>query len=1306
MPPLTPPQQTALVAAVAGAVVGAAALAWSVAHFKGRSHYSAIEAAHVAPENWTKAQVAAWLRENGVSKAAVALCLRFNLTGETLLQVAERDLYRMGVPLRDARIILAAVADLMESPVLRPRLSLPPSPRQSSVANASSRPPPPPPPPQATVPVTAASPGERFEAAWNALMRTCVLQSGDASPTEQQQRAVVYTSALLECFQALSPREQATALALVAAAEDSAATAPAAVAAAATHQSSAVDTPSSPATGAATAAPDAAAGVVREVEQKLQPLHAMLDGFLAFLQSPELNAVPTVDFEELSARVAGQVKRVVRVGEQLPPEMGGPLLRKCEKVFEALKRRHRAADAASTGEQENHAAVMQGLYDLISDVKDPATQELPPAQRAKVLAALLTRAEAMETLTSGAVTDVPRDAQAQKILQPVLQLLQVAVRTAAQEAAVDDESKAAAEAEANEAPTHDGDDEDGKADGGREAEERSMTNADIPVVVETTQKIQKTLQSAEFQHAPAEVRAQLCAVLCQRISALEDRTAGLPGPTQSAVRELLRNTKAALAVVGNAAAATTAAASTNAAQEFNESADEADDEAAADAESEAKEEAETEVPAAAVPPVNVERCVEQLEKIFEFVTSEALEHAPADERRKMAAELMQRVDKIRDEVAGSPAEGPVVSELIEPLYDLLKNMASTQAPSRQFLEVTAPLRDVQGLLNSSTFEQVPHAEQMRIARGIVPQLQRLTAAFATLPASERAAAEELARPISEALLRIMRERSTSDVTPQNVLDRLQAVMRTIQGAEFTTMTPAGRSAWAAKAVAELRRLDDDCASLGPEGDALRPIVQRLEKQLKGLFAADGDEQSTATGEAAAEAAAEAQAEGEEERVWATVRAMQAELTAAEDAGTPVPPARLQQMLSVLGDAAELGDITDEQESRLQVFGEALRQQVEGATAEPGDEAGKEEDEEAQDAEGAGDALESLRVSLQTLLDVAQEDSDMSGAELLSIVAKTEELITMADEAGVKWREDAQCSRAVRSMFNILQESGNRRDAAASPSHVERVLQSSIDALAAAPPRSKKDFVPFMRVLQLTQPAAEQMTNRELELLKKLQEAVIAAMRCLPEPSHAAGEAAGAGVGAEVPEHADEGDGEEEAKEGGEEENEEEAEEDQDGVDAVLDALLDMSSKLRDGSYTAEQLDEFEAIKYNLEDLLTKAGVDPKEAVASVEEQIQLQREALRHAQDKGEDESHVKEEKEGEGEASPLEAVGMGGEAAAEAAEARDGTDVFNEDDEDDAASDGAAAAAAAVTQTDPATRTDENEVNKGGEGEQEIAKP
>lgn len=312
---------------------------------------------------------------------------------------------------------------------------------------------------------------------------------------------------------------------------------------------------------------------------------------------------------------------------------------------------------------------------------------------------------------------------------------------------------------------------------------------------------------------------------------------------------------------------------------------------------------------------------------------------------------------------------------------------------------------------------------------------------------------------------------------------------------------------------------------------------------------------------------------------------------------------------------------------------------------------------------------------------------------------------MADEAGVKWREDAQCGRAVRSIFHILQESGNRRDAAASPSNVERVLQSSIDALAVAPPRSKKDFVPFMRVLQLAQPAAEQMTNRELELLKKLQEAVIAAMRCLPEPPHAAGEAAGAGVGAEVPEQADEGDGEEEEKEGGEEENEEEAEEDQDGVDAVLDALLDMSSKLRDGSYTAEQLDEFEAIKYNLEDLLIKAGVDPKEAVASVEEQIQLQREALRHAQDKGEGESHVKEEKEGEGEASPLEAVGVGGEAAAEAAEARDGTDVFNEDDEDDAASDGAAGAAA-VTQTDPATRTDENEVNKGGEGEQEIAKP
>jgi hypothetical protein len=1286
MPLLTPPQKTALVAAVAGTVVGVAALSWSVVQLK-RHQQQASESAGVAPENWTKAQVATWLRDNGASKATIDLCLRFNLTGEILLQVTERDLYRMGVPLRDARVILAAVADLKESPVLLARTSLPSSSRQPSLARASSHP-----TPAQPAPGTTTSPVERFEAAWNALVRTCVLQSDDASPAEQQQRVVVYTSALLECFQALSPHEQATALALVSVEDNTSLHHPPAAAATTDIATSAAKADA----GAETAALPADA--LRGVTQKLQPLHVMVDGFLEFLQSPELGAVSSDDFDELGARVAGQVKRVVRVCEQLPPEMGGPLLRKCEKVFEVLARRQ-SGEAAGTAaaavaanvataataatptasQRENGRAIMQGVLDLVKAVKDPALSELLPAQRVKALSSLVRRAEAIEALASGVVEDVARDEQILKIVQPVLQFLRDAVRVATDAAAAADSEAANGEGEVDEeAEREEGKGEEAAAD----AAQLNITSTDIPVIVETVQRIQETLQSAEFQHAPAEVRAQLCAVLMQRISALEDRTAGLPTPTRTAVRELLQNTKSVLAAVGNTAVAASEHAAADADGEAAAAADaedgdtaeagEGEEDAEAAMNDEVDEEADEGGAASAVAnAVGIERYVEQLEKIFEFLTSEALEHAPADERVRMAVELMQRVDKIRGDIAGSPAEGPIAKELIEPLYDLLKNMTTSQAPSKQFLDITAPLRDVQELLNSAAFQQVPHTEKMRIARGIVPQLQRLTAAFSTLPPSERAAAEELVHPISEELLRIVRERPTAEVSAQSVLARLQGVMRTIQGAEFTAMTPAARSAWAAKAVAELERLDSDCVSLGPEGDALRPIVQRLEGQLRGLLAGDMAESQGGRSEGRESSAAKAAADaatitpneapnGDEDPRWATLRAMQTELAQAEKSGELISPARLQQMLNVLGAAAEVADMTDTQEHLLQNFGEGLRRQVETATAVP-------DGGDGEDSEGDDDALDSLRVSLQTLLDVAQEDGGASGAELSSIAAKTEELISMADEAGVRWREDAQCGRAVRSILEILQETGitggqgisnqaRAGDTAASaPSKVEEVLKATIQALADAPPTDKDGFTPFMRVLQLAQPAAEQMTNRELVLLKTLQEGVIEAMRRLPRPPHPIGELDGKDGSAS--EHR--GEAEEEEKPEGEGEE-------KDDVDAVLDALLDMSFKLRDCAYTAEQLDEFEAIQHDLEELLTRAGVDSTEAMASVREQIRLQRNALRRAE--GVDGEDGKEEEAGEEkETSPPSAgQAMGDAGVADAAQPREGTDAFNEDDDDD----------------------------------------
>ncbi|KPI87716.1 hypothetical protein ABL78_3189 [Leptomonas seymouri] len=1245
MPSMTSAQKTTLAAAVTAAVVGVTALTWSVVQLN-RSH-RASESADVPPESWTKAQVAAWLHDNGVSKAASALCLRFNLTGEALLQVTERDLYRIGVPLRDARVVLAAVEGLKECPVLLAQASQAPTPRQPSLASVSSR--------QlatAAAPDNAASPGERFEAAWNALACACTLPSDDASMGVQQQRVVVHTSALLECFQALSPQEQATALALVAVSEGKAAVPPIVPA----------ETPVSPPvkTSAAGAGTASATSAIREVEKKLQPLHAMVDGFLEFLQSPELSAVPADDFEELGARVAVQVKRVVRVCEQLPREMGHPLLRKCEKVFEALSRRQDAAVASTTDQLESRKTVMQALYEVITGIKDPAILELPPAQRVKALSALTKKAEAIEALASGAAADAPKDEQVLRVVQPLLRFLREAIQVSAETAAT--EAGGAVETEKA------GADAAAKQQGGEneETEEQQIANADITVILGTIQKIQETLQSVGFQHAPPQVRAQLCAALSQRISALEGRIESLPAPTRGAGQELLQSIKLVLAAVGNAAAAcTNGAAGQDAAADEKE-----EEEAVAENGGVGKTEAEGQAAAHKSPAnsVNIERCLTQLEKIFDFLTSDALKDAPANERKMMAEELRQRVDRIRDEIKGDPAEDVIYRELVNPLYDILRKVVTMQPSSQEYLDITEPLRDIQELLNSASFVQLPHAEKMRVAREIVPQLQRLTATVASLPDSERDAAEELVHLVSEELLRIVRERPTTEVTAQSVLDRLQALMRTIQGAKFTTMTAAGRSAWASSTIAELQRLNEDCVALGTEGDALRPIVQRLEQQLRDLFLADSSAEekttakaSTATTPTQKSATLAPQKDGRQS-IFATVRAMLGELADADENMTPVASTRLQQMLSTLSEAAEMIVMTDVQENLLQDFGEELRKHVERATAIPGSGEGM-VDAGTEDEEAADDALDSLRVSLQTLLSLAQGDGGASGPELSSIAAKTEELVSMADEAGVKWREDAQCNSSVRSVLEILRQTGaadgrGSRDAgvsaatAAAPSKVEEVLQSSIKALADAPPTSKEDFTPFMRVLQLAQSAAEQMTNRELVLLKTLQDSVIEAMHRLPEQPNSIGD--GNGNNGVTPDQ--------------EVQNEQETE-DRDDVDAVLDALLDMSCKLRDGTYTSEQLDEFERIQKDLKDLLTRAGIDSTEAMASVREQVRLQRKALHNAQGSDAEDSIDEEE-------SPMRAAAVASEEAERDAQPREEMGVFNEDD-DVAANEGVAAAAA-----------------------------
>ncbi|KAG5499416.1 hypothetical protein JKF63_07979 [Porcisia hertigi] len=1140
MPPPLSSHTATIVVTTAGALSGAVTLAWGVSCWLRRRQVR--EDTDFPTATWTPHQVAAWLRENGVSKASVVICCRYKVDGDTLVRLTSHDLYRMGVPLRDARVILACIEDVKDGPVLSRASSHPSSPptKMDHPALPSSL--------------------EQFEAAWQALLQTSGLPASVASQAEHQQRLALCTGALLESFQALDVNQQAAALSLLDVGEN----VPVFPAGSASREVQPTPTKAQ--------VPVDLLFPTQPVEEKLKPLHRMLDGFLDFLRSPDLDAVGPAEFEELGDRVAAQVKRILRVAEQLPPKLGSALLLKCNSVFEALSRHQQPDDSGK--ETADKTTPMQALHNVLAVLGDPALRELPAAERVKVLSSLAKRAEAIEAAAARSVSSAPKGAEILSMVRSLLQMIREAIRASEKDAEDDARSAAGEKDENGEAiPTEDADGAVGQ----------------IPLIVRTVKDIQGTLQSEEFQHAPSAVKLKLCTALLQRLTVLESDVATLPSPAQAMVRDLLSNTKSVLAVI-------VAAAETG--EDIGKKNSTADD--GAQEEKRGNDRAHgTEEGRGQDTDAGIEAYVAQLEKIFDFLTSDTLERATVEERQRVAARLLQQVEVIKAGAAAHDPQGALITELIGPLQDLLSGMAGSRVASREFLEMTAPLSDVRRLLTSESFQQVPNAEKMRIARRLVPQLQQIASSFSSLSDSERVAAEDLMRPITEVLLSVMRD-TNPDTGSAQVFERLQMVVRAIRDTGLTTMSPAARGAWAARTVAELDRLRLDCAPLGAEGEALMPIIGRLRGQLTGLLpvksgAADsegpedsGDVEPTHNGDKS-----EAQQQPDEElesSVWDTVRAMCTELVSAEKSAAPVPLERLQGILRIMREAAEQPDISVEQEEALQELGSLLRRQM-GVNAKDSGGVAEGDDNDGSSDDVAEATLPAFRRSLQVLAEMLH-DENVPTAALAMVASKTEELIASADAVNINWREDSRCAQAVRSILEALQQSrASEGDAslATAPNSLEAVLQSSIAALIADSPTDKEGFTPYMRLLHLAQQRTEQMTNKELVLLKSFQEAVIEAMQRLPkQPPRDSGKD-GVRTDAEAVESDDS---------------------EADKVDEALKALLDMSLKLRERSLSVEELDELERIQQHLESLLAAEGVDAEDAVKAVREQIRVQRDKL------------------------------------------------------------------------------------------------
>lgn len=1165
---------------------------------------------------WTPAEVEAWLCDIGAGRNTQRIFKVCNISGCTLLELTAKDLQRMGVLSRDARIILASLPDL----------------QWDSAATVEDK-------PSHTVPVAhvvarmtpvAAAVLRNANDMFTALM---VPRSGIATPVggpNQGTRMVSHLYNLLNDFHALSTTEQTS---LMVPLEQCLSTA---LRETETNEGALLKD-AAPVYNAIPPEMEA------ELRRKLQPLYSMVNSFSEFLASPELDSLPPAEFEELQERISVQIKRAMTVAQQLPVEVGGPLLQQCESIFGLLARRQRTKqqrDAEPVPDVEP-AFLMKKLGSITTRVKDSALQQLSPAERIVVFEGLVKEVmEVRATAAAGARANSTQDGRVIAVADGILSLLLEAVNISKQE------QEAGTAAVGVDTP-HSAVNvlEEGGKNGDTDATPLTPSGAaQLDSIATALQKMLLTLQSPAFLSAPADLQKKVAEGLLQRISAMQEEVSALPHTEQGVLSELLQNTREYLSRILRTTASSSVdgveARKAGVSEKQRAESNNQEDQNPTNSDSAPEEEGEEEGGDGEGEEDVTEAYVEQLSRIFNFLTAEEFEKAEPSVQQKLAGRLLQLVIKIKEEVEEQDSMAWLLEELVIPLYTLLSNIAGSKEMSQQFKDISESLEYIHNFLQSPAFQGSTFAKKLQVACTVIPQLQQITSSFANLSPAERAAADELTRPINEILTQLSKSRDAATVDPRDILNRIHKIMCVVQEPSFIEMTPEERSDWVNAALKELATIGADCANAGPESQTLLSMVQKLTSELSQLSLSP--KASSTTPEDDTDAAEEPRDDTGSKGIFEKMRQMSTALDVAKGKGKQIPVEVIQEMLDVVQCASEEGPTTAAQESLLMRFVDQLKNSIESLQGAP----------ENATATPTINSVEDFKRGLIAILEQFTGGNSATRHDVQQATQLLDRLLTAANCASVDWRSDEAAAKLVQTILVALQRTQEEeaKSSEASISNLCAVLSSAVESIKQHPPASRQELLPYASVLQLAQSAANQLEEPEMQLIRELQAEVLHAMQAIvAEPP-----------GAEAI----------------------------DRPQSLNDRLLEMSENLRDEVLSPEKLTSYETAFEQLSKTV-QGDPDYAEVISCIRQQIELQRLLHQNTQEEEEEseeeegseeeedtedtssinaakkvancteKAEVKEQENEEGEHEPIPSM------QACAADANGGGDAFNEDDDE-----------------------------------------
>ncbi|ESL08292.1 hypothetical protein TRSC58_04007 [Trypanosoma rangeli SC58] len=585
-----------------------------------------------------------------------------------------------------------------------------------------------------------------------------------------------------------------------------------------------------------------------DLETQLKTLHGMVDSFLRVLDSTNMRVISDPQVVLLRERVQSQINDILVVTRHLPPQYGEPLRKKCELVLQKLQGEGSAAEAATAAVEATQAAsesqavllapMVKRLRDVFTSLKSSHLMSLEPAERLLCISEMLKDVRKIQqeaaTWSDPRATEVIN--QVSGNIVTVLEQMEALTR----------------EEVASVRP--------GAAE---EGDENGSAQTNLQGIVAALQALIQVLYSDDLARAAPAVRQQMLLQLQQSMRRLRQQVAGLPlNQATASVAEMIEK--------GNAYV--------NALVESHRGANIDSEENPGNEKEEVNIPREVEVNremplhSSEVNPLDMEwqgsvidGALLELEKLFEYINSTEYNTMPPGKKSEVARQNLARLVDIEKRCA--QCEGfDQLKELIEPLKGIvqtaLRSEEESAAPGNTplFLNIFTHLRQMGDLINSDEFNRADINAKKSAARSIIPQLQKIASTLSLLSPQERAAVERLLSPINETLKDIAAKReedSSGDVAgPQHVVSQMEEVLSILQSEEFRITTEHQRQTIVRRLLQKMTDLKEECTQEGGAATPLLPILHRLTAQLQSFVQTGGPVRATgaqAHGETAADA---------------------------------------------------------------------------------------------------------------------------------------------------------------------------------------------------------------------------------------------------------------------------------------------------------------------------------------------------------------------------------------------------------------------------------------------------------------------